>query len=62
MPFFAALKNILCNKCRLSIYRNNSDKDSDCETETDLFPSGATSDDPTSEVKVKSKEAVSEAE
>ena len=51
---------ILCNKCRLSIYGNNSDKDSDFETETDLSPSDATSDDPTFEVKVKSKEAVSE--
>ena len=40
------------------IYGNNSDKDSDCETGTDISPSDATSDDPTFEVKVKSKEAV----
>ena len=44
------------------IFRNNSDKDSDCETETDLFPSDVTSDDPTFEVNVKSKGAVSEAQ
>ena len=57
-----AVDDILCNKCRLSIYRNNSDKDSDCESETDLSPSDTTSDDPTFEVKVKSKEPVSETE
>ena len=34
-----AVNDILCNKCRLSIYRNNSDKDSDCETDTGLSPS-----------------------
>ena len=54
-----AVDDILCNKCRLSIYKNNSAKDSDCETETDFFPSDATYDDPTFKVKVKSKEAVS---
>ena len=43
-------------------YNNNSDKYSDCESETDLSPSGATSDDSAFEVKVKLKEAVSEAE
>ena len=57
-----AVDYILCNKCRLFIYRNNSDKDSDCETEPDLSPSDATSDDLTFEVKVKSKEALSETE
>ena len=57
-----AVDDILCNKCRLSIYRNNSNKDSDCETGTDLSPSDASSDDPTFEVMVKSKEAVSETE
>ena len=55
-----AVDDILCNKCWLSIYRNNSDKDSDCETETNLSPSHATSNDLTFEVKVKSKEAFSE--
>ena len=30
------------------IYGNTSDKESDCKTRTDLFPSDATSDDPTS--------------
>ena len=54
--------DILCNKCRLSIYRDNSDKDSDFETKTDLSPFDATSDDPKFEAKVKSKEAVSETE
>ena len=57
-----AVDAIMCNKCRLSIYRNNSDEDSDSETETDLSTSDATSDDPTFKVKVKSKEAVSETE
>ena len=52
-----AVADILCNKSRLSIYRNNSDKDSDRETEIDLSPSNAT---PSFEVKVKSKEAVFE--
>ena len=59
---FFRVDNTLCNKFRLSIHRNNSDKDSDCETERDLSPSDATSDDPTFEVKVKSKKAVSESE
>ena len=57
-----AVDGILCYKCRLSIYRNNSDKNSDCETVSDRSPSDATSDDPTFEVKVKSKEAVSKTE
>ena len=57
-----AVNDILCNEFRLSIYRNNFDKDSDCEPETDLSPSDATSYYPTFEVKVKSKEAVSETE
>ena len=48
----------MCNKCRLSIYKNNSDKDSDCETETDLSPSDATSNDPIFGFEVKSEEAV----
>ena len=54
--------DILCNECRLSIYRNNFDKHSDCGTEMDLSPSDTTSDDPIFEVKIKSKEAVSEVE
>ena len=45
-----AVDDIPFNKCRLSIYRNNSGKDSDCETKTDLSPSHATSDEPTFEV------------
>ena len=55
-----AVDEILCNVCRLSIYRNNFDKNSDYETETDLSSSDATSEDPKFEVKVKWKEAVSE--
>lgn len=55
--------NILCCKCRLTVYRkDNFDKNLDSETETDLPAFESTSNDPTFEVKLKSIQADSEIE
>lgn len=48
------VNDILCNKCRLSIY-SKSKKNSKSEIERDLPPFELTSDDPTYEVQFKSK-------
>ena len=55
--------DILCCKCRLTVYReDNSDKNLDCETETDLSAFESTSNDPTFEAKLKLNLADSEIE
>lgn len=53
------VNDILCNKCRLSIY-SKSKKNSKSEIERDLSPFELTSDDPTYEVQFKSKKSISE--
>lgn len=55
------VNDILCNKCRLSIY-SKSKKNSKSEIERDLPPFELTSDDPTYEVQFKSKKSISEVE
>lgn len=51
------INDIICNKCRLSIYKKQKPKkESESEIETDLQSFESTSDDPTFEVQFKSKE------
>ena len=59
IAFFAALKE---EQLKMTFCVINADSlfIEIIETETDLSPSDATSDDPTFEVKVKSKEVVSD--
>lgn len=57
-----AIDDMLCNKCRLSIYRWNYDKKPDYRTEAVLSSPKSTSADPLFETKIKLKEAVSETE
>ncbi|XP_011873641.1 PREDICTED: uncharacterized protein LOC105565230, partial [Vollenhovia emeryi] len=57
------VNDIICSKCRLSIYRKQKPEiDPTLETENDLPSFESTSDDPTFEVQLKSKEAISEIE
>jgi hypothetical protein len=57
-----SINDVLCHKCRLSIYKKVFEKnDSELEIDTHLSSSKLTSD-PTFEVKLKSKEATLDAE
>jgi len=56
------VNDILCTKCRLSIYKKKyPEKDAESETERDL-PSESDTDNPTFEIQFRPKEAIIEVE